>query len=232
MNYIGIDPSLTSTGVTINFNQFLNYTTNNKGLKNGKMSKWYELCSKYIKYHFHDFTINNTEKIKINQLNNLANKIVKDIIEICPDKDNTIITMESYSYNSSGQAFIDTIVFGSYLRIKLMAYYNIENVHLISPTQIKSKIASQTCEKTFTNKKQTTFKYVNERGITGGAFKKDDIYTAILKIDSFKDIDYVKFLRIHYLDLVNHDKRKVEKPAEDVNDSLIMCWYSKNLSLT
>ncbi len=225
MNYIGIDLSLNSTGI-VSKDFIVNVTTGGK-TKKGNLTKWHEIGSSVIKYIHTDKITEEDEIEKLTQIENTARKIVQTIILNYPDKLNTKIGIEGYSFNSKSRSYNELIALGTLVRHSLMTYYGKENIKIFTPTEIKKYMGSTTYEKTYTNKKQTKWMYRNLDGVASGSFKKSHIYQAIL--DNKFENRYTQFLFAHKHDLMDTKKLSVKKPFEDVNDAfciwLIMSEY-------
>ena len=117
-NYVGLDISLSSTGLYIlmkdGTEHYYNYINKNK------LSKWHKKLS-YINYESYtnlkseDYS--ESEILKMLQYKGVTSKIYQDIIKhVNPEE--TIVITEGYSYSSSNtSSLIDLICFATLLRI-------------------------------------------------------------------------------------------------------------------
>ena len=158
-NKIGVDTSLSSTGMYISTpsgEHYFNYRNNDKH------TKWHKLLDfvKYRDYYAKDTIQNNyssTEVEKLCKYNYITDIIVNDIQEHCKPEETEIFT-EGYSYSSTGD-IIDLVTYGAILRNKLITKGFCLNI--IAPTSLKMN----TCKYTYSSSK-------NNNGISGGRFKK------------------------------------------------------------
>lgn len=224
MNIIGIDPSLNSTGLTINGIVYNFVKEENVYGKKG-MTKWFKMGEPYINYHYikHNNKTNDFVQDEIIKMVDY-DKITTDIVELIYNKidkeQDTIIGIESYSYNSAAGDIIDLVTFSTTLRIKL--YQKItKNLIIIPPATLKKEAAKMTYE---AEKKGKTVVYRNRFGIAGGHFQKREMYMSLIDNETFVNNDkYVKYLKELKDDLLSI--KVFPKPFEDCNDSYIIYKY-------
>jgi hypothetical protein len=213
MYIVGIDPSLSSSAITIHkdgkFDLF-NYTNKKSNYK------WIKETNNLINYTFHDYTIGNNfsesevEKIKI--YDNVTENLVSNIKEITLGE-SVKIYMEGYSYSSKGK-IIDLVAFSTLIRYKLLKIPNAE-LTIIPPSSLKSYVGEMVYEK---DKKGI---YRNDNGKAAGSFDKKDMMEALLKLDiSDSYFDYITNNSVELL-----KPKNIPKPFDDVNDSLILAYY-------
>jgi len=208
MNYIGIDPSITSTGMCIN-GKLYNYCYNSSAkTKKGELTKWFKLADNYITYRYHDKVCksdySNEQISKMELYEYITDIIIVDIKDNI-SKGQILIAIEGYAYSSAAGHLIDLVTFSTILRQKLLLIS--KNITIIAPKSLKKL----TCRGIYGSDS-----YDN---ITGGNFKKIDIYNAVSYCDSEKLDDYTNFLNKQKKDL----GKLIPKPIEDINDAI--CLY-------
>jgi hypothetical protein len=215
MIIIGIDPSLNSTAVSVlnkNTNEIKHYSfTNIK--PNYKWAKEYE---NFILFKFHTYKdskeFSESEVLKLNNYDDVSNTIMDVILEY---KDTDVkIFMEGYSYSSKNGRIIDLVVFSTLLRYKIITQTNAE-LNIIPPSSLKMFVGQNVYEP---DKKGV---YRNNDGKAAGKFDKHDIMKALLDLNMTYD----------YINKLNEDKseilqmKSIPKPLDDVNDSILLCYY-------
>lgn len=225
MNIIGIDPSLTSTGVCINGKHFFNYVKESYIYNKSGMTKWYSICEEKIKYRILDNIIqekfNDKEIEKLLVYEKITNLISKDIYDNIEEGDIHIF-IEGYSYSNNYGPLIDLVTLGTLLRIKLLNISN--NINILPPSTLKLEAAKMTYEGI---KEKSKIVYRNKEGVSGGAFKKHDMYKAIIE-NEHRD-SWVDFLIELREDVFS--SKKIQKPIEDVNDAYLLYRVGKNIIL-
>lgn len=227
MNIVGIDPSLTSTGMCINGKYFFNYAKESYMYNKSGLNKWYKLCEDKIKYRVvdsmeksvKDFTDSEINKLLIYE--KITNQISKDIYtHIDRDKDIRIY-IEGYSYSNNFGPLIDLVTLGTLLRLKML---NITNyVNILPPSTLKLETAKMTYKGV---KEKSKIVYRNNEGTSGGAFNKHDMYKSI--IENKHEDKWVNFLKEIKDDVLS--SKKIQKPIEDVNDSYLLYRVGELLS--
>jgi GTP:adenosylcobinamide-phosphate guanylyltransferase len=217
MNIIGIDPSITSTAVTINGKLF-NYTTYTNAYNKKSLKKWYGYFEKIITYRFieykEDEDYSTNDMMKIIQYNSVCEMIIKDINENIDKTKETKIKIEGYSYGSSVGYLVDLVTFSTILRTKLLLVtFDIE---IVSPSSLKLLAAQLTYEPIIKGKKVT---YKNRMGVTGGNFTKTEIHISLVENEKIEH-EYVKILKELNSEIM--EISKIPKPLEDVSDSFIL----------
>lgn len=216
MVYIGIDPSLDSTAISIFKDDcfwLYNYT-------NKKSSyKWIKTIDSMVnfqhhKYEFSDeYSESEIEKLKI--YDQVTTSVVEDIIGIVGCEP-THVFIEGYSYSSAQGRLIDLVTFSTLIRVKLLKH-NIK-ISVIPPSSLKKAIA----EAVYVIDKKGVAR--NESGKAGGSFDKKDMYECLIKMDF--DFSYMEFLRQNKTALLS--PKNIPKPFDDINDALLLCIYGIN----
>lgn len=220
MNFVTIDPSLISTALCINGKLF-NYAKESNATNKSGLEKWYALCEPYVTYRWIDSYVNDEtfSKSEIDKLNNCG-KIVKMIIDdilanIIPNE-RLIIAIEGYSYSSEAGFLIDLVTFGTTLRTEILKIT--QDLIVLPPSTLKLEAAKLTYPMVIEKKKEV---WRNKEGLSGGSFKKHDMYKVLTENEKFTD-PWVNFLREVQSDVFSI--KAVKKPIEDINDAV--CLYN------
>ena len=231
-NFIGIDPSIISTGLVFN-GKIFNYCREKEAvLKSGGYSKWFSLCSNNIKYRFinikKDADYSKGEITNLHQYNAVTDMVIKDIVDNLIKGLPIKIAIEGYSYGSgSAGDLIDLVTFSTLLRNKLI--HITDDITVLSPSTLKlesCKLTYKPIEKKIGGKKpRTEYLYKNNLGISGGSFTKNEMYDAIIENDNLND-DYCTFLKKNKTIIL--DSSKIQKPLEDCNDAYLLYAILKN----
>jgi len=213
MYIVGIDPSLSSTAISIyKDGEYKIFNYNNK--KSNYI--WFKSTSNLIDYSHHeyvigkDFSASEVEKIKIYDevTDNIVNNIKYEI-----GQEHTMIYMEGYSYSSKGK-IIDLVAFSTLIRYKLSKLPKTD-LHIVPPSSLKKYVGEMVYEK---DKKGV---YRNDEGKAAGVFDKKDMMVGLLNLDI--DSPYMDYLNKNRDDLLN--PKSIPKPFDDVNDALILSYY-------
>lgn len=227
MNYIGIDPSITSTGMVINGKVF-NYSYEKAGYtKKGDFTKWFHKSENYANYRFHSqATFENYKDEQINKLNlynYVSKQILKDIDNNIDKSKKTKVFIEGYSYGSSQGNLIDLVSFGTLVREKILIMT--DDITIVSPNTLKletCKMVYKPIEK-ITGRKRNKIKYIykNDIGIPGGSFQKNHMAKAI------SDSAWKDNWAIHLKEIFPEFSSKIPKPQEDINDAYLLYRLSQ-----
>jgi len=214
MNYIGIDTSLTSTGVYIlidNKEYIFNYRNNNKS------TKWHAKLN-FIKYEDYniiklsDYSQNEIEKIK--QYDIITDKIIGNITALCRPEDSEIWT-EGFSYSSAAGKLIDLVCYATILRNKLIKLGFKLNV--VAPSSLKKA----TCIRVYPHNIENKV-YKNNRSVSGGKFKKQEMLEALY------DSNINSIIKTYLIE----DKtlllkmKSIPSPISDIVDAFWLVWSS------
>jgi hypothetical protein len=212
MFIVGIDPSLSSTAVTVYSSNgkysFYNYTNNKPGYK------WIKEVSDFVHFTFHEYSnsddFTESEIDKIDMYNIVTESIVNDIASVIGKKE-THVYIEGYSYSAQAGHLVDLVTFSTLIRYKLHKMKNV-NLHFIPPSSLKRYSAEMVYKP---DKKKV---YRNEDGKAGGSFDKKDMMRALLHFDI--DCPYFNYLLEKREDLLK--PKNIPKPFDDINDSLLL----------
>lgn len=235
MNYIGLDISLASTGLTILKDDGTEFYFNYRN--DDKLSKWHKTVS-FINYRSYKKIktekYSDSEVIKILSYDNITNVILKDITDNISDLENTIIVTEGYSYSSSNtSSLIDLVAYASLLRAKLI-HLPIADFIVKSPMTLKVETCMLTYgpiieepkvskRKSTKPKKEKPLQCKNRMGISGGKFTKHDMMDAILECKFDTKIKTVLLPHKKELQLM----KSIPKPLDDMVDSLWLALSEK-----
>lgn len=222
-NYIGIDPSIISTGLVVNGKVF-NYCRE-KDAKNTaltKLSKWYLFCDDVITYRFinldyvEGYSENEIKKMYL--YDTVTDQIIADINATIDHNLPSRVAIEGYSYSSAAGDIIDLVTFSTLLRRKLLTVTT--DITILAPMTLKLESCKMTyipIEKKIGGKKpRTEYIYKNKLGIPGGSFNKVDMYMSLIENDNLNDA-YVTFLKEHKMSIAF--TKNIKKPLEDTNDA-------------
>jgi len=139
---IGIDFSINSTGVAIKTKDDLilmsfsaNYKSHLKGFRTHEKIKDLVQIFSYIKEGNTKDPLE-TQQIKIRNANRLSD-IIMEKLEPYLDKC-TQINIEGFSYSSSGNSFIDIVMYNSFLRCKLYERVG-DSIFIVPPKTLKKR---------------------------------------------------------------------------------------------
>lgn len=214
MVIVGIDPSLSSTGLSIlKDDKIILFNYNNKKPN----YKWFKNTENIVNYMHHtyvfgkDFSESEVSKLKI--YDEVTDKILDTIIKYLDEGEKLKVFIEGFSYSSTGN-IIDLVVFSTLIRYKLLKVPKSE-LNIIPPSSLKSFIGSEVYDK---DKKGV---YRNESGKAAGSFDKKDMMEALLKLDlKFEYMDYLKINK----DILFSTKT-IPGAFSDLNDSIILMYY-------
>lgn len=230
MNYIGLDCSLSSTGLYILLNDGTEFYYNY--MNSDKLSKWHRSLS-YITYRNYENikseSYSDSEVFKIIQYNKITNMIVADILKHCKPEETIIIT-EGYSYSSSNtSSLLDLVCYSTLLRNKLIALPFNEFI-IKAPSTLKL----ETCQMTYDpiikviggkNPREERI-YKNSIGISGGNFKKPDMLESVFDCDYIINCAIKKSLLPHRKELFK--MRAIPKPIDDMIDAVLLAHTEKH----
>lgn len=214
-NYVGIDTSLSSTGVYIRTKEGKNIYYNYRNTD--KMTKWHKVLS-YINYEsYENYKAENysdTEICKLLQYNKITDKILSDIISHCKPEETIVIT-EGFSYSSSNtSSLIDLVSYATLLRNKIISY-DFYNLTIKSPSTLKA----DTCIMVYgPGEKKKPAR--NNEGIAGGKFTKREMLKSAF--DFNMEIEIINSLLFYKDDLLG--MKSIPKPIDDMMDAVWLVW--------
>ena len=225
MNYIGIDISINSTAIFIETNgiekilSFTNKKDNNIYIKELNRSgvNFIHFDRKILK----DYTDNELSKMR--HYIDISDSIIDKILSIIDLTKKTYCQIEGYSFSKNTSSILDIVSLSTLIRSKLLVNIKDIDMKIISPSSLKLEACKMVYKPIDIGKKKPKYEYKNSLGISGGSFKKHDMYRAI--IDGKIDCIIYDFLNdyIHILEMA-----KIPNPIEDIIDSIFACKILKN----
>jgi hypothetical protein len=227
MNFIGIDPSLISTGLVVN-GKIYNYCRESDANNKSGLSKWFKLCEQYLTLRYIEYRsfegYSDGEIVKIKDYDKITDLIISDI-ELNIDKSQeTKVAIEGYNFGASVGDLIDLVTFSTLLRKKLFDYIT-KDINVLSPSTLKQESCKLTYEPIDIGKKKPKLVYRNNEGIAGGNFTKREIFLSIVENQKIDDpwSKHCKSIKDEIL-----ENKTIKKPYEDVNDAFILYHYLKS----
>jgi hypothetical protein len=225
MNIVGIDPSLISTAIVIN-GKIINYCRKSKVYGKSGMSKWFKLAQEHVVYKFIEYRdfedYSEGELTKLKDYDKITDDIVKEILNNIDKTKPTKIAIEGYNFGAQVGDLIDLVTFSTLLRKKLYDQVS-KDILVLSPSTLKleaCKLTYQPIIKEIGGKKpRKVFIYKNKIGISGGKFKKPDMYLSIIENEELND-DWKKHCLSVKGDLMSISN--IPKPYEDCNDAYLL----------
>lgn len=229
MNYIGIDPSITSTGMIINGKPF-SYSYESSGYNKSGLSKWYQLSEHIVNFRFHNqaqfIDYKDEQIVKIKLYKSVVSKIIIDIKDNIDNSGKIVVAIEGYSYGSSAGNLIDLVTFGTLLRNELLEIGC--DITIVSPMTLKlesCKLTYQPIEEMIGKKNpKMVLYYKNNEGVSGGNFTKKEMFRSVIENNIWDD-DWKKHLESIESDIGD---QKIPKPHEDIIDSYLLYQYIKS----
>lgn len=228
-NIVAIDPSLISTGLIISNGEsfkIFNYCRENDASGKTGMKKWFKMAEPFIEYRYISYRefsdYSEGELIKLKDYDIITDIIIDDILENINLDNETIVGIEGYSFSSTAGDIIDLVTFSSLLRKKLFDRIS-EDIIVLSPSTLKlesCKLTYKPIEKVIGGKNpRTEYIYKNNWGISGGSFKKPDMFKAIVENEDLVDFwaSHCKLVKDEILGVKN-----LPKPYEDCNDAYLI----------
>lgn len=231
-NYVGIDPSLISTAVSVN-GKLLNYCRDKDVYTKTGMEKWHKMCDGLVEYRIIEYrkfsSYSEGELTKLKDYDSITDKIVEDIkAHLYPNLE-TKIGIEGYSYGSGVGDLVDLVTFSTLLRKKLYDRIT-KDVTVFSPASLKL----EACKLTYkpievikgVKKPKVTYEHRNGEGLAGGKFTKREMFLAIVENESLQD-EWANHLRVIKSDIL--ENKTVKKPYEDINDSRLLEYVLRHI---
>ena len=224
-NYIGIDISLNSTAVFIENDNgmyilsFTNKKDNNIYIK--------ELDRYGVKFfHFNreiskDYSKN--EILKLDHYNKISDLLLDEILNHLDLNKKTYCNIEGYSFSKNTSSILDIVSLSTLIRSSLRKSIKDIDISIISPSSLKLEACKLVYKPINIGIRKPKYKYVNEQGISGGSFKKPQMYRAIIE---GKIITPIYDMLLTYSDLMDRDK--IPNPIEDIIDAIFACKIKMN----
>lgn len=227
MNYVGIDPSLISTGLVVN-GKIFNYCRESDAYNKTSLSKWFKLSDgkmtlRFISYReFEGYS--DGELTKLKDYDKITDMIISDIENNIDKSFPTKIGIEGYNFGAQVGDLIDLVTFSTLLRKKLWDYIS-KDIIVLSPSSLKQESCKLTYPPIDIGKKKPKLEWRNNYGISGGNFTKREMFLSIVENETLVDDWALHCKEIKDELLLN---KTIKKPYEDINDSyLIYCFLKK-----
>jgi hypothetical protein len=225
MNYIGIDISLNSTAVYIESklgNKVLSFT-NKKD--NNIYIKELDRCG--VKFYHHNRVVSKdyseNEILKLKHYNMLSDLLIDEIIKNIDKNEKTYCQIEGYSFSKNTSSILDIVSFSTLIRSLLLKSIENIDISIISPSSLKL----ETCKLVYipinVGIRKPKYEYKNFQGISGGSFKKSQMFRAMIE---GKIKCPISDMLVLYKELMDRDK--IPNPIEDIIDAIFCCKVKIN----
>ena len=220
MNYIGIDISLNSTAVFIENGKDKSILSFTNKKDNNIYIKELDRCG-VIFFHLNreksdDYSIN--EILKIRHYNMISDLLVSEIIKRIDLSQKTYCQIEGYSFSKNTSSILDIVSLSTLIRSSLIRSIIDIDMTIISPSSLKLETCKMVYKPMDVGVKKPKFIFINNQGISGGSFKKPQMYRAIIE----GNIDTPIYdMMVTYKDLM--DREKIPNPIEDIIDATFAC---------
>lgn len=223
-NYIGVDISLNSTAVYIESNKGVNILSFTNKKDTNKYIK--ELETYGVKFfHLLNEKSDNYSENEILQLKKydfIATEMIKSILSCIDLKQKTKCVIEGFSFSKNTQSILNIVELSTLIRLNILKEIDGVDIKIISPKSLKVEACKMCYEPINIGIKKQKYKYCNHQGITGGNFKKPEMYRAV--IEGQIDTPLLQMFET-YKDLMNRDK--IPNPIEDIIDAMFACKVAK-----
>lgn len=220
MNYIGIDISINSTAIFIERNDkitILSFT--DKKDNNIYIKELKKLGVKF--FHISRTKSNNyseNEILKIKQYINLSNLISDEICKFIDLNEKTYCQIEGYSFSKNTSSILDIVSLSTLIRSKLINEISNIDITIISPSSLKLETCKLVYGSKNIGKKKPKFESRNNQGISGGSFKKPQMFRSIIEGNIQTPIFEMLLSNKGLM-----DRDKIPNPIEDIIDATFAC---------
>ena len=208
INLVTIDPSINSTGLTVNGEIFSIASEGIALTKKGALNKWFQLADDYA-------TI---ETAKLDSYQRIADLVKATVDKHTNPNYNTLVLIEGYSYSSASGPLIDLVTLSTLIRLNMFSRKGTELV-VFAPSTLKRLAGWLTYPEIAKGKKVIKLEYRNNEGVASGSFNKHQIYKALIENSNIQT-EWVKFLRAHADEIL--EAKGIPKPIEDINDAVML----------
>ena len=216
-NFIGIDISLNSTAVYIESGDkkiVLSFTSkkdNNIWINELKSSG--VIFTHLYRKSSSDYSSN--EILKLLDFSELSHSIVETVTRYLDPTMKTFCNIEGYSFSRNTSSILDIVSLSTLVKTELLIRIPDIEMSIISPLSLKLEACKLVYPPIEIGVKKKKYKWVNDQGIAGGSFKKQQMFKAF--IDGKIDTPIYNIL-FHHKDLM--DREKIPNPIEDIVDSI------------
>ena len=219
-NYVGIDISINSTAIYIESNKgqkilsFTNKKDNNIYIR--ELEKYGVKFYHQVKEKSDNYSEN--EILKLKHYSQLSNIILDEVINNIDITKKTYCQIEGYSFTKNTSSILDIVSFSTLIRVNMLNHVDNIDITIIPPSSLKLAACMMVYEPINVGKKKPKYEYRNNEGVSGGSFKKPQMFRAIIEGEVKSPI--YDMLRGH-IDLMDRDK--IPNPIEDIIDSIFCC---------
>lgn len=225
MNYIGIDISINSTAIFIESNDKSTILSFSSKKDNNIYIKELIMCGVKF-FHVSRLKSDNyseNEILKIKHYINLSNSISNEICKSIDLNEKTYCQIEGYSFSKNTSSILDIVSLSTLIRSSLIN--NIQNIDIsiISPSSLKLETCKLVYGSKNIGKKKPKYESRNNQGISGGSFKKPQMFRSMLEGNIETPI---YSMIVKYKNLMDRDK--IPNPIEDIIDAIFACKLKIN----
>lgn len=224
-NYIGIDISINSTAVYIENDRCQSVLSFTNKKDNNIYIKELDRCGVVFFHHIRDISDNYSENeiLKLHHYSRISNLLVDEIIKRIDTSKKTYCQIEGYSFSKNTSSILDIVSFSTLIKSNLINSIPSINMSIISPSTLKLETCKLVYPPINIGKKKVILEFRNNHGISGGSFKKPDMYRAMLD-GSIKSPIYEMLASYRHL----MERGKIPNPIEDIIDSIFACKIKIN----
>jgi len=223
-NIIAIDPSTTCTGLCINGKVSCFAQREIALTKKEKLTRWFEIVSEVGTINVMDtpsgikkMGFSESERYKLQKYDAITDAIMLHISKNEKQSTKNICLIEGYSYSSAAGHLIDLVTFSTLLRKKLLDLNYM--LVVVPPSELKMSAAKLTYKPMDVGKRKPKLQWRNNEDISGGVFKKPEMYKAIIENSSLKD-DWSILLHEYSKEVLS--LKKIPTPIDDINDAYLL----------
>jgi len=219
-NYIGVDISINSTAIYLESNKCKKILSLNNKKDNNKYIKELDRYGvEFIHLNLDKSKIySDNEILKLRHFDKIATIVLEFCLKNIDINENTYCQIEGYSFSKNTSSILDIVSLSTLIRSYLLKNIKNINISIISPSSLKLEACKISYDPVDIGIKKPKYIYVNKEGISGGSFKKPEMYKALL--DSKLDI-YIRDFLVEYKYLT--DRNKIPNPIEDIVDAIFAC---------
>lgn len=219
-NYIGVDISINSTAIFIESNKGISIISFTNKKDNNIYIKELDRCG--VKFHHlsrdvsDDYSKN--EILKLNHYREISQLLINEILPRIDLNEKTYCQIEGYSFSKNTSSILDIVSLSTLIRSNLLSMVENIDITIVSPSTLKLETCKLVYKPINVGKKKVKYEYRNNQGISGGSFKKPQMFRAIIegKIET-----PIYDMLITYKDLMDRDK--IPNPIEDIIDATFAC---------
>jgi hypothetical protein len=219
-NYIGIDISLNSTAIYLESDRGNKILSLNNKKDNNIYIKELDRCGvEFIHLNAEKSKIySDNEILKLRHFDKIATLVLDFCLKNINEDENTFCQIEGYSFSKNTSSILDIVSLSTLIRVYLLKNIKNIDISIISPSSLKLEACKLSYDPVDIGVKKPKYIYVNNEGVSGGSFKKPEMYKALL--DSKLSI-YIRDFLVEYKHLT--ERSKIPNPIEDIIDAIFAC---------